>query len=230
MLASLDPASGKVSGAIEIRLKPDWTTYWRYPGSSGIPPVFDFSASKAFHAGEVGFPSPQLISKKFGSFAGYKKQVIFPFDGNLHSRETGELNLQMLIGVCADVCVPAKASMKIDAGELYVSDPVAQQVIGFAKQAVPQIINAKQIGFEVTMTDKERMHVTLKNQNFPDTPSLFAEGPQDWYLTPATLVSQHEGKALFELDLSRVPTGTEMLEDKLRFTLVTGNRGYEIRH
>ena len=28
---------------IEIRLKPGWHTYWRYPGDAGVPPRFDFA-------------------------------------------------------------------------------------------------------------------------------------------------------------------------------------------
>ena len=31
---------------VEIKLKPGWKTYWRYPGDSGVPPVLDFSESQ----------------------------------------------------------------------------------------------------------------------------------------------------------------------------------------
>lgn len=34
-------AQGILRGALEIRLKPGWKTYWLDPGSSGVPPTLD---------------------------------------------------------------------------------------------------------------------------------------------------------------------------------------------
>src|SRR5581483_5899357 len=36
------PAAGEgtLHAGIEIRLKPGWHTYWRYPGDAGVPPQF----------------------------------------------------------------------------------------------------------------------------------------------------------------------------------------------
>ncbi|MEO1142064.1 MAG: protein-disulfide reductase DsbD domain-containing protein, partial [Pseudomonadota bacterium] len=62
LIASVDPKTGVVSGAVEVQLEPGWSTYWRYPGSSGIPPRFDFSASKGFTIKEVEFPTPKLVT------------------------------------------------------------------------------------------------------------------------------------------------------------------------
>jgi DsbC/DsbD-like thiol-disulfide interchange protein len=31
---------------ILVELEPDWKTYWRVPGDSGIPPQFDWAGSK----------------------------------------------------------------------------------------------------------------------------------------------------------------------------------------
>src|SRR5262245_66306421 len=39
-------ADGALRAGVEIRLKAGWHTYWRYPGDAGVPPKFDFSASK----------------------------------------------------------------------------------------------------------------------------------------------------------------------------------------
>ena len=36
---------GIVRGALEIALEPGWKTYWREPGSSGVPPQIDVSRS-----------------------------------------------------------------------------------------------------------------------------------------------------------------------------------------
>src|SRR5687767_7822730 len=44
--------------AIQIRLEPGWKTYWRYPGDSGVPPTFDFSASDNVKSVRVAYPAP----------------------------------------------------------------------------------------------------------------------------------------------------------------------------
>jgi DsbC/DsbD-like thiol-disulfide interchange protein len=33
-------SGGALRAGIEIRLKPGWHTYWRYPGDAGVPPQF----------------------------------------------------------------------------------------------------------------------------------------------------------------------------------------------
>ena len=43
---------------VEIKLQPGWKTYWRYPGDSGVPPVFDFSASENVKTVTVLYPTP----------------------------------------------------------------------------------------------------------------------------------------------------------------------------
>ena len=37
---------GALRAGVEVRLATGWKTYWRYPGDSGVPPVFDFSKSE----------------------------------------------------------------------------------------------------------------------------------------------------------------------------------------
>src|SRR4029078_8662181 len=43
---------------IEIKLKPGWHTYWRYPGDSGVPPASDFSKSQNVKWATVQYPAP----------------------------------------------------------------------------------------------------------------------------------------------------------------------------
>jgi len=45
LVAGSPAAAGSevLRAGIEVRLAAGWKTYWRYPGDSGVPPVFDFS-------------------------------------------------------------------------------------------------------------------------------------------------------------------------------------------
>ena len=38
--------SGKTYAGVEIQLAPGWKTYWRNPGTSGVPPRFDWAGSE----------------------------------------------------------------------------------------------------------------------------------------------------------------------------------------
>src|SRR5690349_23038438 len=63
---------------IEIRLRPGWKTYWRYPGDSGVPPRFDFTGSENLKQADVLFPAPHLFVDETGASLGYKDTIIFP--------------------------------------------------------------------------------------------------------------------------------------------------------
>lgn len=228
VLAHLDPVTNKVSGVVEVRLEEGWSTYWRYPGSSGIPPLFDFSKSVAFTSKEVAFPAPQLITQPFGSYAGYKKKVMFPFEGELLATSGAKINLDLLIGVCSEVCIPANAQFHIDSDELLQSDPRAVQAFSFARITVPKVAEADSVLISREQKTDEKLFIKTKHKKSFGTPSLFVEGPNDWYLLPAELMSQDEDTATFKLDVSRAPKGTDILSHKLRYTLVTGTKGIEI--
>ncbi len=227
LLANLDPSSNMVSGVVEIHLDEGWSTYWRYPGSSGIPPKFDFSKSLAFSPGEVKFPAPQLVTQKYGSYAGYKKKVMFPFDGELLATVGATIHLDLLVGVCAEVCIPATATLEIKGPALLQSDPKTVQAVSFAKIAIPREANAQDVLLERELVDEKALYVTMKHKKSFGIPSLFVEGPNDWYLLPAKYMSQEEDSAVFELDISRAPKGTDILAQELRYTFVTGTSGIE---
>src|SRR5215218_6741686 len=63
---------------IEIRLDPGWKTYWRYPGDSGVPPVFDFSGSENVKNVAVLWPAPHRFSDGSGNSIGYERSAILP--------------------------------------------------------------------------------------------------------------------------------------------------------
>lgn len=227
LLAHLDPVTNKISGVIDVRLEDGWSTYWRYPGSSGIPPLFDFSNSVAFSSGDVAFPAPQLITQEYGAYAGYKKKVMFPFEGELLATSGAKIKLDLLIGVCSEVCIPATAQFQINGDKLLQSDPRAVQAVSFARITVPKIADVESVLISLEQKSDEALFIKTKHKKSLGKPSLFVEGPNDWYLLPAELMSQEDNTATFKLDVSRVPKGTDILSHKLRYTLVTGTQGIE---
>ncbi len=43
---------------LRIRHDPHWHTYWRNPGDSGLPTVFELKLPEGFRAGPIQWPAP----------------------------------------------------------------------------------------------------------------------------------------------------------------------------
>ncbi len=110
---------------ISIDLDDGWKTYWRMPGEAGIPPQFDWTASRGINSADVLYPLPQRLHDLSGETVGYERQVIFP----LIVRPTpgaaeANLHLDLFFAVCKDVCIPAKAQGTLALGNANSGDAV----------------------------------------------------------------------------------------------------------
>jgi len=100
--------------AIQLRMAPDWKTYWRNPGDSGVPPSFDWSGSKNLKSAEVLYPAPHRFADANGTAIGYKGEVVFPVKITPeHAGEPVELALTFQYGLCKDLCIPNSASLDV---------------------------------------------------------------------------------------------------------------------
>jgi DsbC/DsbD-like thiol-disulfide interchange protein len=55
---------------IQIHLDPGYKTYWREPGDSGLPPVFDWQGSENVATVDVRWPVPVRFADGSGSSIG----------------------------------------------------------------------------------------------------------------------------------------------------------------
>lgn len=105
---------GRQMAALELVLDPGWKTYWRSPGDAGIPPQFDWSASRNLSNVQVTWPTPKVFHQNGMRSIGYTDRVIVPL--TISARKAGKpvrLRGDMILGVCADVCMPHR--LKFDA-------------------------------------------------------------------------------------------------------------------
>jgi len=112
---ALNQSDGHVLRAgVEIKLTPGWKTYWRYPGDSGVPPVFDFSASDNVKAVRVLYPAPHRFDDGGGTSIGYSGGVIFPLQVTAqHAGRPVTLRMKLSYAACEKLCVPAKAQVEL---------------------------------------------------------------------------------------------------------------------
>lgn len=106
---------GKWLAGLSIKLAPEWKTYWRMPGQSGIPPQFDWSASQNVKSVAVGYPVPGRFADGSGEIIGYHDEVVFPLVVDpLRADQPVMLRIVALFGVCRDICIPARHELSLD--------------------------------------------------------------------------------------------------------------------
>ena len=138
-LLLIEPAPGDmvIRGGVGIRLMPDYKTYWRNPGDSGVPPMFDFAGSKGASDFEVRFPMPTRFDDGAGGQAwGYKTDVILPFSAKKTGNGPISLSLKLDFAVCGTICIPLSAHLHLEGGH-----PVGNDVIDAIRHAEARVPN-----------------------------------------------------------------------------------------
>jgi DsbC/DsbD-like thiol-disulfide interchange protein len=221
--------------AVQIKLQPGWKTYWRYPGDSGVPPAFDFSASENVTSVKVDYPAPMRFDDGAGGTAiGYENEVVLPL--YFSSKDAGKqstLRLKLDYAVCEKLCIPAKADLTlvltgtsnehartIEAAEAKIPVPVA-----VGDQGTPAI---RRVHREAGR-GKPRIIVDVSAPAGVNV-ALFAEGPTpDWALPlPQPIAGGAPGLQRFAFALDGLPAGAKPDGAALRLTAVAGEQAVEV--
>ena len=108
--------SGAHMAALDLRLAPGWKTYWRSPGDAGIPPSFDWSGSRNVKSVRIHWPAPSVFHANGMQSIGYHDQLVLPVEVvPLDPSRPVALSVEMELGVCDQICLPAALSLQ---GEL----------------------------------------------------------------------------------------------------------------
>ena len=101
------PDGGRVAGIV-ITLEPGWHTYGRFPGEAGIPPSFDWSASRNVAAVRYEWPRPDILDSYGMRSYGYVDALVLPV--LLTPKDPAapmDVALSLSFGICKDVCMQA---------------------------------------------------------------------------------------------------------------------------
>lgn len=217
---------------IEMKLLPGWHTYWRYPGDSGVPPRFDFSASDNLKTAKVLFPAPQVHTDEAGSTIGYEGSVVFPVDVTpTDPTKPVTLKLKTDYAVCDKLCVPAEGTAALTIAPGASSEDAAVKA---AEARVPKRVSDAAAGLtarRVTGGAKPLVMVDLPAPaNLPV--AVFVEGPTaDWALPiPKPAQGAPAGHRHFSFEFDGLPPGVDPNKGPfdLTFTVVEGQQAYEV--
>lgn len=222
IIAVKDPETDRIEGMVEIQLDKGWKTYWRSPGNSGIAPVFDFVGSNFVDIDRVGYPVPEVIEIPDSFFMGYHDNVRFVFSGMTFSTDA-ELSMNLFIGVCEEICIPATAEFKIDAASLNTSDPKGLSELSLAKSMIPELPNPE---FQIVSAGPSAtgISVTTVVPKQTDSTILLVEGPNGWFSGPVRPEKKQNNFAV------KMPAGyseKKAWANNYRYTLIADGRAVE---
>jgi DsbC/DsbD-like thiol-disulfide interchange protein len=219
--------------AAHIQLEDGWKTYWRAPGSNGIPPTFDWTGSQ--NVGSVTFfwPEPRVFEQDGVRTIGYKHELILPIDITaIDPNKPISLKGNVSFGVCDDVCLPAKARFRIN---LAGTDPASKTAITAALRNGPQSGTAAGLGnlhCQITPTkDGFRIEssVISRTKLAANTFTVFEfPHPDIWIDSDSTSV---QGNTLTASANLYAFGDTPLILDrsKITVTLLGGSRAIELR-
>jgi DsbC/DsbD-like thiol-disulfide interchange protein len=229
-----DGGAAPLRAGIEIRLKPGWHTYWRYPGDAGVPPRFDFAGSQNVKAVDVLWPAPQRIPEQGLTVIGYAGNVILPLAIEPQNRaKPVTLRLKLDYAVCEKLCVPAegKAELMLARGRVPGDAELAA-----AEARVPKKVSLGQ-GAPLAVKSVRRDDGAGRSRVIVDVAApagaevaLFAEGPApDWALpVPAAVDGAPAGLQRFAFDLDGAPPGAKYEGTPITLTARADNAAIEV--
>ncbi len=98
----------------QVKMEEGWKTYWRTPGSAGLPPIFNWEGSVNLAFVEVKYPAPERFEIFDLQTYGYPKEVVYPIKISPAISEAPiTLNVKINYLVCKDLCVPVIANLTL---------------------------------------------------------------------------------------------------------------------
>ena len=224
-LDAVAPGATTISAALHFVMEPGWKTYWREPGTVGLPPSIDWSASGNVAEARIAWPVPTRF-RAFGiENYGYSGEVAHPIEIRLaEPGARARLDAAVDLLVCAEVCVPERVSLALDLPASGDAAPVldagsAALVAKWAGRVPPGERFGDTLGGEIAATGANGASVTAAHLDAdaltvrialdpPVTPDALLDGP-DAAVFPAL------GRVSFDAPDLRLSSGGDALWARL---------------
>lgn len=179
---------------LSIAHQPEWHTYWKNPGDSGLPTQLDWQLPAGLEAGAIEWPLPEII--RVGPLAnyGYEGRLLLPVPiqvaPDFQAPEGGLLTIRLHASwlVCRVECIPEEGDFTL---QLPVRSASAMHAEAFATARARQ--PAALSGQSMAKVAGDRLQVRIEGlpaalqgtelQLFPETPEVLehaARGTQAW--------------------------------------------------
>ena len=218
---------GKWQVGLEMTLKHGWKTYWRVPGESGVPPVFDWSASDNVITVQLEMPAPHRFADANGEGIGYTEAVIFPaWVTPQDPSQPARLVLDLFYAVCHDICVPVKAVLSLE-----LSEQTARVSSSFSLKQAWQLVPAGPSPggpgiSRIRSTEaggKPALEILVSGLKAPSAADIFVETTTNAYLRKPQLARTGDGVSTYLLIADGLAAGTSLKGHSVNVTVTDGS-------
>ena len=230
--------TGTQRAGVQIKLDHGWWTYWRAPGASGMPPMFDWSGSENLaDEPEMIWPMP-LRSVAYGEALNlYKNEVVFPVEFRAADpARPVRLHVRVTYGICREVCIPKTAVHDLvlppAAGSVKINPTTARLIASYAgrKPSHDPAETGLQIGGVDTMLDGAKVFLSIRVNGLKTRRSslVLVEGPD--MVRVAEVRARATGDAKTKLLMLKLGSTAQMRNlsgKRIRITLIDGDRALE---
>ncbi len=217
--------SRRLYAGIEIVLDDGWKTYWRNPGSSGVPPRVDWAGSENVASAELLFPAPIRFPDKDGDTIGYKNTVVLPLA--LTPTDAAKpmlLKLSTEFGICREVCIPVQPVLSLalppDAASAPAGDKLTAALARVPRRDATGASSPRLESLKVDLAaPKPRIVIEASFPGDPAGGDVFLEAPDGIWVPLAKSSGVGPGTTRrFEVDLT---DGADLADLKSRTILMT---------
>ncbi|MHB1201160.1 MAG: protein-disulfide reductase DsbD family protein [Polaromonas sp.] len=147
---------------LQLAHQPEWHTYWKNPGDSGLPTQLEWQLPDGIAAGEIAWPAPKKI--RVGTLAnyGYEGTTLLPVPLTVAPTfNAGQLDVKLKASwlICKEVCIPQNASFTLSIpakGSTASSGQAFQAAFEAAPKALPTSASQAQV-----QVDSQMLKLTL---------------------------------------------------------------------
>jgi thiol:disulfide interchange protein DsbD len=122
---------------LRLKMDPEWHTYWRNPGDTGLPTTIAWTLPVGFTPGDIEWPAPHRIDVSTFANYGYENEIVLPvtiqvpaalaIDAAVPIRAKAEWL------VCREQCIPGDANLELELKAAATSEADARWGGLFAK-------------------------------------------------------------------------------------------------
>ena len=101
---------------LQIRHQPQWHTYWRNPGDSGLPTTLQWTLPQGVQAGDIEWPTPHKLPIGPLTNYGYEGTLLLPVPLTVDAgfdAQTLDVRLRADWLVCKEVCIPESGEFRL---------------------------------------------------------------------------------------------------------------------
>lgn len=219
---------------LELKLAPEWHTYWRSPGEAGLPPHLDWQNSLT-DAGNLQdaallYPAPKRYTAYGLETIGYHDHIVFPIDA--HVRSSGHalvLDAALDLLICSSICVPKNFMLTLTVPEGPATESPEGALIKQFREMMPG--NTEQSGFVIksVVNDGQSLSFEVQSHDVLRGPDIFIEDNKNIsFAAPAVKRSSDQHSVTFRVKpADTLPEGVTLVGMPLTLTIVDGDHALE---